>query len=63
MIKLSSALLAIVVNMVSVAAMAAARCDELTTDGDIWNLICAADDNVNAGVKLTPLVGVKLTPV
>jgi hypothetical protein len=44
LIRLSSALLTILFNIVSVAAIAAARCDELTTDGNIWNLICAADE-------------------
>jgi hypothetical protein len=41
---LSSALLAIVSSLVSVAALAAAQCAEPITDGDIWNLVCAADD-------------------
>src|SRR5258707_15559719 len=31
-------------SIVSVAAIAAAQCDEPTIDGNVWNLTCAADD-------------------
>ncbi len=43
MIRLRSAL-AIFLSMVSFAAIAAARCDDLSTDGNIWKLSCVADE-------------------
>ena len=40
----TSVLLAIVSSILSVAAMAAARCDDLSNDGSIWKLSCIADE-------------------
>ena len=37
-------MLAIVSSMLSLAALAGARCDDLSTDGSIWKLSCVADD-------------------
>lgn len=40
----TSVLLAIVTSILSVAATAAARCDDLSNDGSIWKLSCIADE-------------------
>lgn len=42
--RVNLALLAILSSMFSVATIAAARCDDLSTDGNIWKLSCFADD-------------------
>ena len=49
MIKPSAVLFAIASTMFTLIASAAAQCEGPTSDGRIWNLICAADESNEAG--------------
>jgi hypothetical protein len=49
MIKSTVALFAIASSLFTAAAWAAAQCDGPTSDGNIWNLTCAADASDETG--------------
>lgn len=48
-IRFSAALFAIASSMFTPTASAAAQCEGPTSDGNIWNLICGADESDEAG--------------